>query len=203
MRVWANNAHCWEIFDKNSIEKLNFYFFNFIFYFIFRKFVTKNRAFGNNTIFLQQFFRFRGGAGDSPISPWQRPCAPGTPYKCIFLNFWQTFRKKYDEIFKNLEKLQIFNQNYQKIVNFSIDYYNNLKTSPASGGSSTWSPIRWPQLQALPWWTSIPGNHGRKCIYPIRQNQFFNLCGKLIQFLRFWQEDERGVGGIAGEHDYL
>ena len=32
---------------------------------IFGKFVTKNRAFGNNTIFLQQFFRLRGG-GDSP-----------------------------------------------------------------------------------------------------------------------------------------
>ena len=44
----------WENFDENSIENLNFLFF-------FRKFVTKNRAFGNNTIFLQQFFPFRGG----------------------------------------------------------------------------------------------------------------------------------------------
>ena len=32
-----------KFFDENSIEKLNYYFF--------RKFVTKNRAFGNNTIF--------------------------------------------------------------------------------------------------------------------------------------------------------
>ena len=46
---------------KNSIETLNFYFIfilNFIFNFIFRKFVTTNRAFENNTSFLQQFFRF-------------------------------------------------------------------------------------------------------------------------------------------------
>ena len=50
-----------KIFDENSIEKL---IFNFNF--IFRKFVTKNRAFGNNTIFLQQFFRFRGV---SPFPP--------------------------------------------------------------------------------------------------------------------------------------
>ena len=47
-----------EIFNENSLEKLDFVFLFFIF---FRKFVTKNRAFGNNTIFLQQFFRFRGG----------------------------------------------------------------------------------------------------------------------------------------------
>ena len=67
-RVWTKNANCWEIlkiFDENYIEKLNFYFI-FIFNFIFGKFVTKNRAFGNNTSFLQQFFRFRG---DFPPSP--------------------------------------------------------------------------------------------------------------------------------------
>ena len=49
-----------KIFDENAIEKLNFFIF-------IRKFVTKNRAFGNNTIFLQQFFRFRGG-GNFPLS---------------------------------------------------------------------------------------------------------------------------------------
>ena len=37
---------------------------------IFGKFVTKHRAFGNNTIFLQLFFLFRGHF--SP-SPWLRP----------------------------------------------------------------------------------------------------------------------------------
>ena len=59
-----------KIFDENSIEKLHFYFI-FIFYFIFRKFVTKNRAFGNNTSFLQQFFSF--GGGDFPPSPLATP----------------------------------------------------------------------------------------------------------------------------------
>ena len=59
-RVWTKDENCLEIlkvFDENSIENLNFYF---IFNFIFQKRVTKNRAFGNNTIFLQQFFRFLG-----------------------------------------------------------------------------------------------------------------------------------------------
>ena len=72
LRVWTKKTiigkfeKILQFFDENSIEKFNFLFF-FIFYF-FRKFVTKNRAFGNNTIFLQQFFRFRGG-GNFPPSP--------------------------------------------------------------------------------------------------------------------------------------
>ena len=55
-----------KFFDENSIEKLNSLFF-FYFLFFFRKFVTKNRTFGNNTIFLQQFFswlRLYRGIGD-------------------------------------------------------------------------------------------------------------------------------------------
>ena len=48
---------------------------------ILRKFVTKNRAFGNNTIFLQQFFRFRGG-GLPPLPPWLRPCLWGSFLGC-------------------------------------------------------------------------------------------------------------------------
>ena len=63
-RKLGNFEKTLEIFDENSIEKLNL--------FIFRKFFSKNRAFGNNTIFLQQFFRFRG-VGISPLSPWLRP----------------------------------------------------------------------------------------------------------------------------------
>ena len=67
-RLLRNFEQIVKFIDENSIEKLNFlFFFIFIFYF-FRKFVTKNRALGNNTIFLQQFFRFRGG-GDFPPSP--------------------------------------------------------------------------------------------------------------------------------------
>ena len=42
------------ILNENSVENLNFYF-------IFRKFVTKNRAFRNNTIFSNNFFGFGGG----------------------------------------------------------------------------------------------------------------------------------------------
>ena len=41
------------IFDENSIEILIFYLFLV-------KVVAKNIAFGNNIIFLQQFFRFGG-----------------------------------------------------------------------------------------------------------------------------------------------
>ena len=51
-------------FEENSIEKLNFYF---IFNFIFRKFVTKYRAFGNNTSFLQQFFSVSGDFPHFPV----------------------------------------------------------------------------------------------------------------------------------------
>ena len=47
-----------KIFKK--IEKLNFLFLG--------KFVTKNRAFGNNTLFQQQFFRFRGGGVPLPLA---------------------------------------------------------------------------------------------------------------------------------------
>ena len=50
-----------EIFDDNSIEKLNFYLF-------LGKVVAKNRALGNNIIFLQQFFPVRGGV-QTPLPP--------------------------------------------------------------------------------------------------------------------------------------
>ena len=36
------------------------------------KVVAKHRAFGNNIIFLQQFFSVSGGGGFSPRSPWLR-----------------------------------------------------------------------------------------------------------------------------------
>ena len=48
-----------EIFDENSIEKLNFNLF-------LGKVVAKNRAFRNNIIFLQQFFPVRGGGFEHP-----------------------------------------------------------------------------------------------------------------------------------------
>ena len=57
-KLLGNFEKILEIFDENSIEKLNFY--------IFFGSVAKTRAFGNNIIFLRQFFRFRGG-GFSPF----------------------------------------------------------------------------------------------------------------------------------------
>ena len=57
-----------KIFDENSIEKLNFYLF-------LGKVVAKNRAFGNNINFLQQFFPVRGGGLKQPTpSPCVRHC---------------------------------------------------------------------------------------------------------------------------------
>ena len=53
-KLFGNFEKTLEIFDENSIEKLNFYLF-------LEKVVAKNRAFGNNIIFLQQFFPVRGG----------------------------------------------------------------------------------------------------------------------------------------------
>ena len=63
-KLLGNFEKILKIFDENSIEKIEFLFY---FYFIFRNFVTKNRTFGYNTNFLQQFFRFRGGI--SPLPP--------------------------------------------------------------------------------------------------------------------------------------
>ena len=58
--VWTKNTIGWgncekilKFFDENSIEKLNFYLF-------LGKFVAKNRAFGNNIIFLPHFLPARG-----------------------------------------------------------------------------------------------------------------------------------------------
>ena len=75
-KLLGNFEKILKIFDENSIEKLNFYFiFILNFNLIFRKFVTKNRAFGNNTSFLQQFFSVSGGGLEiSPLPPWLRPC---------------------------------------------------------------------------------------------------------------------------------
>ena len=59
-KVLGNFEKILKIFDENSIEKLDFIR-------IFGKFVTE-KSFGNDTIFLQQFFRLRGG-GDFPLPP--------------------------------------------------------------------------------------------------------------------------------------
>ena len=55
-KLLRNLAKTFEIFDENSIEKLNFYLF-------LGKPDAKNRAFVNNIIFLQEFFPVRRGGG--------------------------------------------------------------------------------------------------------------------------------------------
>ena len=60
---------------------MNFLIFLFLFFYFFRKFVTKNRAFGNKPSFLQHFFRFRVGGGISPLSPLSTPLRPIVPCK--------------------------------------------------------------------------------------------------------------------------
>ena len=62
-KLLGNFGKILKFFDENSIEKSNFFIF------IFRKCISKNSAFGNTTIFLLHFFRFRGGVGISPFPP--------------------------------------------------------------------------------------------------------------------------------------
>ena len=70
-RVWTKTSNCWEILRKVC----NFWWkFNrkIEFLSIFGKVVAKNRSFGNNIIFLQQFFPGSGGAGLNPQPPCLR-----------------------------------------------------------------------------------------------------------------------------------
>ena len=60
-KLLGNFEKILEMFDENSIEKLNYLFLG--------KVVAKNRAFGNNIIFLQQFFPVGGG-----VEPPNPPC---------------------------------------------------------------------------------------------------------------------------------
>ena len=91
----ANFENFWWKFYR-KIEML-FYFFG--------QFVTKTRDFGNNTIFLQQFFRFRGG-GNFP------PFALATP---LVLRAW--FSKKFvEKLWKNLLNNSFQITNYMKLL---------------------------------------------------------------------------------------
>ena len=77
-----------EIFWWKFYRKIEYFNFNFA------KFVTKNRALGNNTVFLQQFFRFRGG-GDFPLAT---PLSIGISYipSAYFLVFLFTHSRIVD-----------------------------------------------------------------------------------------------------------
>ena len=66
----GNFENIFKNFDENSIENLNFYF---------GKFVTKNWAFWNNTIFIQQFFSVSGGGG-FPFPLWLGPWSHPLPF---------------------------------------------------------------------------------------------------------------------------
>ena len=74
---------CWENFE------IFWWKFNrkIAFLIIFGKFVTKNRAFGNNTIFLQQFFGFGG------IPPLATPLEYMYVNSCDLINFWYNLIK--------------------------------------------------------------------------------------------------------------
>ena len=81
-RVWRQNTLCWEFWENFENFRWKFYGkFEFLFYFPFRKFVSKNRTFGSNTFFYTIFFGF--GAGGFPLPPWLRPCpGPVITTKC-------------------------------------------------------------------------------------------------------------------------
>ena len=66
--VWTKNTTCWEILRDfwKFLIKFNR---NIEFLTIFGEVVAKNRAFGNNIIFLQQFFPFRGEGIFPPFPP--------------------------------------------------------------------------------------------------------------------------------------
>ena len=137
-RVWTKNTTVWgkfqkilKFFDENSMEKLNFYLF-------LGKFVAKNRNFGNNIIFLQQFFSGSGwGSNPPPLTPLRTPLGAarvgreiGTPEmrkcctkrmlfpKALFLP--ASFKKqKKNQIFycifiKSFQPIWIFHQNARK-----------------------------------------------------------------------------------------
>ena len=80
-RVWTKKRIYWKLWENFEIF---WWQFNRKIEFLasFGKVVAKNRAFGNNTIFLQQSFRFRGG-GTFPVFP------PGGAYvlnwNCAFV----------------------------------------------------------------------------------------------------------------------
>ena len=64
-KLFGNFEKTLKIFDENSIEKLNFYL-------VLGKVLSKNRAFGNNIIFLQHFSSSRAGV-QTPLTPLRTP----------------------------------------------------------------------------------------------------------------------------------
>ena len=75
-KFWENFENFWWKFNRK---------FEFFYFLFFQKFVTKTRAFRNNTIFLQHFFGLCGGGGISPIPP---PLARPLHWNFLFLLFF-------------------------------------------------------------------------------------------------------------------
>ena len=74
-KFWENFENLWRKF-----------YWKIEFLIIFGKFLTKNRALGNNTIFQQQLFRFRGG-GFHHFPPLATPLAHGNYFLCNLCYF--------------------------------------------------------------------------------------------------------------------
>ena len=98
-RVWTKNTirggnfeKILKIFDENSIEKLNFYLF-------LGKFVAKNRAFGNNIIFLQQCFLV-GGVWTPHVHKVSGNLWHGRSQDFFFGGGGTLFQKNFQKIFK-------------------------------------------------------------------------------------------------------
>ena len=79
---------------------------------LFRKFVTKNTAFPNNTSFLEQFFRFRG-VGDFPLSP---------DYNLAYRPTFSCMASKSVTIRIVRERFQIFIRKYLWKISFFIHF---------------------------------------------------------------------------------
>ena len=68
-RVWTKNTNCWENLTNFRKFFIKIQWENWIVN-AFGKVVAKNRAFGNNIIFLQQFFSISGWRGTFPMFPY-------------------------------------------------------------------------------------------------------------------------------------
>ena len=71
LRLCTKSTNCWENLRKfwHFLMKILYKNWNFYFFIFFRKFVTKNRAFGSNTTFLQHFFGLGGGSPFALATP--------------------------------------------------------------------------------------------------------------------------------------
>ena len=101
-KLWENFENFWWKFNR-KIEFLA----------SFGKVVAKNRAFGNNTIFLEQFFRFRGG-GTFPVFP--------PPLAAPMIGYNVGWGGVQEKLSWDLSKRQLVNSKFKKFSNFDKDF---------------------------------------------------------------------------------